>query len=199
MNIDIILASESEIRATLLRNAGIEIETKPASIDEKSIRKSLSIEGATPEQVALFLAKEKACFISKTFPRALVIGSDQIVAHGQNILGKPESKGHAIMQLRALSNQQHSLFSAVSICENGVETWSFVGLVQMQMFALSNTYIDDYVFRNWDSIRHSVGCYKLEEEGVRLFSAVNGDYFHVLGLPMIELLSYLTRRGVLNL
>ena len=199
MTSHLILASGSEIRAQLLQNAGLKVDIQPAHIDEDQIRVSLQSSGADTGHIAAYLAQAKAEKTAKTNPGQLVLGCDQIAAFGTDILAKPLDQTDAIEQLKRLSGKTHHLFSAAVLLENNVPVWQQIGVVSMQMRPLSLTYINGYVARNWHSIRHSVGCYKLEEEGVRLFSAVQGDYFHVLGLPLVELLSYLTGRGVLEI
>ncbi len=195
----ITLASGSEIRAQLLQNAGVEFDVIPARIDEDMIRQSLEAEGASPRDVADALAEFKARKVSDRAPGALVLGCDQVAEVGGEILSKPDSPQEAIAQLTHLSGQTHRLLSAAVLCEDGKPIWRHVGTVRLKMRDLSNDYIDDYVARNWDSIRWSVGAYKLEEEGVRLFSRIEGDYFNVLGLPLTELLSYLITRKELDI
>lgn len=190
-----ILASGSEIRATLLRNAGIEIDVLPARIDEEAIRQSLEAEGAKPRDVADTLAEYKARRVANANPDALVLGCDQVAELKGTVLSKPETPDEARSQLAMLSGKTHHLLSAGVIYEGGEPAWRHIGVVRMTMRELSPTYIDDYVKRNWESTRHAVGGYKLEEEGVRLFSLIDGDYFHVLGLPLTELLSYLIVKG----
>ena len=194
----IILASGSEIRAALLRNAAVEFEVLVPRLDEEAIRASMIAEAATPRELADALAEQKARKISAKEPAALVIGCDQILDFAGICMTKPGTPEEARQQLRALSGQRHSLLSAAVICQEGTPIWRHVGQVRLQMRDISDTYIDDYVARNWHSIRHAVGSYKLEEEGVRLFSRIDGDYFTVLGLPLVELLGYLTVRGVLQ-
>lgn len=193
----LILASGSEIRAQLLRNAGVAVDIVPARIDEEAIRAALEAEAATPRDVADTLAELKAQRIAAKHPDALVIGCDQVLAFGQNILSKPETPEIALTQLKSLRGQKHQLLSAAVIYGEGKPLWRHVGVVRLHMRDASDAYLADYVARNWNSIRHSVGAYKLEEEGVRLFTRIEGDYFNVLGLPLLELLSYLTLRGTL--
>ncbi len=194
----IILASGSEIRATLLRNAGVAFDIARPAVDEVSIRAALQAEGADARDVADCLAEAKARKVARMNLQALVIGADQVLAHNGGILSKPETPDHAIEQLSALSGSTHHLLSAAVIYAEGGPVWRHVGQVRLKMRDLSQPYIADYVARNWDSIRHSVGGYKLEEEGVRLFSRIEGDYFTVLGLPLLEVLSYLTIRGTID-
>ena len=191
----LILASASEIRASLLRNAAVQIEIQPARIDEEMIRASLEAEGASPRDLADTLAEFKARKISEKQPGRLVLGCDQVAELGGEVLSKPRDADEAIAQLSAMSGKTHRLLSAAVLYEDGKPLWRHVGVVRLRMRDLSAGYIETYVTRNWDSIRHAVGAYKLEEEGVRLFAKVDGDYFNVLGLPLTELLSYLIVRG----
>ena len=195
MEQDFVLASGSQIRAKLLENAGLAFSVERPDLDESEVQKR----GISPQEIATALAKAKACKVAQIRPEALVLGCDQVAAIGENVLTKPASQDDACAQLAQLSGRVHHLYSAAVLVENGTPVWRAVGVVKMRMHALSPEFIRAYVARNWRSIRHAVGCYKLEEEGVRLFSAVEGDYFHVLGLPLIELLSYLTERGDLEI
>ena len=192
-----ILASGSEIRATLLRNAGLSAETIPAKIDEHTIKAAMLAEEASPRDIADALAEHKARRISAKHEDALVLGCDQVAELGGALLSKPENPGAAKAQLHELAGRTHRLLSAAVICKAAEPIWRHVGVVRLTMRSLSDDYVDDYLARNWESIRHSVGGYKLEEEGVRLFSRIDGDYFTVLGLPLIELLAYLIDRGEL--
>ncbi|HEY0214529.1 MAG TPA: Maf family protein [Paenirhodobacter sp.] len=195
---DILLASGSEIRAQLLRNAGLSVQVQPARIDEDTIRGALLAEGAHPRDVADALAEMKAAKISARHPGAMILGADQVLTLKGRIFAKPETPDQAVEHLRVLSGQTHHLLSAVVVCRYGTPLWRHVGEVRLTMHPLSDTFIQDYVNKNWDSIRFAVGCYKLEEQGVRLFSRIEGDYFTVLGLPLLPLLNWLHIRGDLT-
>lgn len=191
----LVLASGSEIRGQLLRQSGVEFSVMPARVDEDMVRDAMLHDGAPPRDVADALAELKARKISEKVPGALVLGCDQVLDFKGQLLSKPVSPENALDQLKSIRGEQHTLLSAAIICEDGKPIWRHVGVVRLRMHRASDEYLKDYVARNWDSIRHAVGAYKLEEEGVRLFSRIDGDYFNVLGLPLLELLSYLALRG----
>ena len=191
----LILASGSSIRAQLLQQANIPHQVSVARIDEQMIKAALLSERAPPRDIADSLAEMKARRVSDKNLGALVLGCDQVLDHRGKLLNKPKTPQDAIEQLTGLRGDRHSLLSAAVIVEDGKPIWRHVGQVRLRMRDASDAYIADYVERNWDSIQHAVGSYKLEEEGVRLFSGIEGDYFNVLGLPLIELINYLTIRG----
>lgn len=195
MTVSIILASGSAIRTQMLRNAAVPHEVQVARIDEEMITTSLLAEGAPPRDIADALAEMKASKISDKNPAALVLGCDQVLEHGGTLLTKPATPEIALAQLQRLRGDRHTLLSAAVIYEAGKPLWRHIGVVRLRMRDASDAYLEDYVARNWDSIRHAVGGYKLEEEGVRLFSRIEGDYFNVLGMPLLEILNYLTLRG----
>ena len=194
----ILLASASEIRLQLLRSANVPAQAQPARIDEEAIRVAMEAEGASPRDLADTLAEMKARKIAERNPGAFVLGCDQVLEMGCRVFAKPASPEDARAQLRDLRGQTHCLLSAAVLYQNGAPLWRHVGEARLTMRDVSDAYLDDYLARNWDSIRHAVGCYKLEEEGIRLFSAINGDHFTILGLPLLPLLSYLGGRGIID-
>lgn len=193
----IVLASGSQIRQTLLRNAGLTFDVNPVKVDEAAIRNAMAADGASPRDIADALAEHKSRRGSQKDPDALVIGCDQVLNLNGHGLAKPETTDDARTQLDMLNGKTHQLLSAAVIYQRGEPVWRHVGVVRLTMRNATPNYLDDYIARNWDSIRHSVGGYKLEEEGVRLFHRIDGDYFHVLGIPLLELLEYLTIRGTI--
>lgn len=195
MSIHIILASGSLIRSQMLSQAAVEHDVQVARVDEEMIKSSLVAEGAPPRDIADALADMKAAKISEKNPGALVIGCDQVLEHGGKLLSKPVSEEDALAQLTSMRGDRHTLLSAAVIYEDGKPLWRHVGVVRLRMRDASDAYLQGYVTRNWSSIQHAVGAYKLEEEGVRLFSRIEGDYFNVLGMPLLEILNYLTLRG----
>lgn len=193
----IILASTSEIRSNLLRNAGVNHDIIPARIDEDSVKRALEAEGAPPRDIADTLAEMKARKVAEKGQGGLVIGCDQVLSFKGKVLSKPETRDDARTQMNTLRGETHQLLSAAVIYEDLKPVWRHVGVARLSMRDFSDAYRDDYLDRNWDSIRWSVGGYKIEEEGIRLFRMVQGDTFTIQGLPLLELLSYLTLRGTL--
>ena len=198
MSTHIVLASGSAIRAQLLRQAGIEFEVSYPNVNEEVMKTSLLDKGASPRDIADALAELKAMKISSKSTGVLVVGCDQVLDFEGRLLSKPQNSEQALEQLTAMRGKWHMLLSAAVICRDGEPVWRHVGQVRLRMRDSSDAYLSDYVARNWDSIRHAVGAYKLEEEGVRLFSAIDGDYFNVLGLPLMELINFLALQGTIK-
>ena len=194
----LILASNSDIRAQLLRQAMVPFDVKPARVDEDAIKEALLAEGASPRDIADALAEAKARKVAGTHPDRLVLGCDQVLVFENQILSKPTSETEALEHLKMLRGQRHQLLSAAVIYEDAKPVWRHVGVVRLFMREASDDWLQNYVARNWHSLQYSVGGYKLEEEGVRLFTRIDGDHFNVLGMPLLELLSYLTLRGTLS-
>lgn len=192
-----ILASSSETRLTMLRQAGLAVTAMSPRVDEATVRDALLAEGAGPRDIADTLAELKARKVAERNADAVVIGCDQVLDLEGTLLSKPSSLQEARSHLRLLRGKSHKLFSACVVYENAEPVWRHVAEARLTMHQLSDGYLDDYVTRNWDSIRHSVGCYRIEEEGVRLFSAITGDHFTILGLPLLPLLAWLGTRGMI--
>ena len=191
----IVLASSSETRLRLLRAAGLPVTAQSARLDEDAIRRGLEAEGAAPRDVADTLAEMKARKIAEKTPGAIVIGCDQVLDFKGRAWGKSTTREAARAQLLALRGETHHLLSAVVLYHDAQPQWRHLGAARLTMRHFSDDWLDSYLNRNWDSLRHSAGGYLLEAEGVRLFSAVEGDYFTVLGLPLLPLLGYLGDRG----
>ncbi len=193
----LILASTSPTRLAMLRAAGLDPTPIAPRVDEAAIRDALVAEGAHPRDIADALAEMKARKVADKHPDALVLGCDQVLALDRKTFAKPETPDDAHAQLRQLRGKTHHLLSAITAYENAKPVWRHVAEARLTMHPISDAYLDDYVARNWDSIRHSVGCYKIEEEGIRLFSAITGDHFTILGLPLLPLLAWARNRGMI--
>ena len=169
-----------------------------ARVDEGAIKAALLAEGAAPRDIADTLAEAKARKVSGKHPGEMVLGCDQVLDFEGTLLSKPDTKDQALDQLKAMRGKRHMLLSAAVIYRDGEPLWRHVGQVRLVMRMASDAYLESYVDRNWESIRHAVGAYKLEEEGVRLFTTIDGSYFNVLGLPMLELINYLGLQGIIE-
>ena len=193
----ITLASTSSIRQRLLEAAHVSFSVQSSPFDEDPVKDALERSEASPCDIGLALASGKAEAVSRTTD-GLVIGCDQVLSFRGKIYSKPTSQSDARQHLTDLRGASHSLLSAAVICESGKPLWSHVGEVQLTMRDFSDTFLESYLNRNWPEIQTSVGGYKLEEEGVRLFSKIDGDYFTVLGMPLVEILGYLGQRGAID-
>lgn len=191
----LVLASASAARVEMLAAAGVPVEAVPARVDEAALRDALTAEGAAPRDVADALAEAKARKVSGRRPDALVIGADQVLELDGDILPKPAGPGEARTQIERLAGRTHQLHSAAVAYDVSGPLWRHVESPSMTMRRPSAEWLDGYVARNWDAIRHSVGGYVIEGEGARLFSRIDGDGFAIRGLPLIPLLAWLTARG----
>ena len=195
MSRPLILASASQIRLNLLLAAGLDVAALPARIDETAVRLGLQAENAAPQDIADALAELKARKLADKNPTALVLGCDQVLAFQGRVFAKAETCDIARTQLQDLRGNTHRLISAMVLYDSAKPIWRHISEASLTMHSFSDAYLDTYLDRNWHSAQHSVGTYKLEEEGVRLFSQINGDYFTILGLPLLPLLGYLGQRG----
>ncbi|GLQ35529.1 Maf-like protein [Amylibacter marinus] len=192
----ITLASQSMARIAMLKSAGIDFTAMPAKIDEPAIMGALLAENATPNDVVDTLAEFKARRVASK-QAGFVIGCDQILVCEKKIYSKAQTLDEAREKLRALRGKSHQLMSAAVIFEDGEPVWRTIGRAQLFMRDFSDAYLEDYLNGCGSEILSSVGCYLLEKEGVNLFNRVQGDYFTVLGFPLLEVLAYLRTRGVI--
>jgi len=169
----------------------------PAKVDETTTKAALLAEGATHREIADALAELKARRGGSKHPGGLTLGSDQVLSFGDRLLSKADTPEILMDQLTELSGKVHMLYSAAVIYEGAEPQWRAIGQAQMIMRPLSAEFIETYVQENWDEVRYSVGGYHVESAGAQLFSRIQGDYFSVLGLPLLEILGYLRTRGFL--
>jgi septum formation protein len=196
----LVLASASKARAALLKGAGIVAHQRPAKINEAIVRAEMEKEPAKvpPSEVALELARVKALVISVRTRKASVIGADQVLEFQGEVLGKPANVEEAREQLLRLRGKSHFLHSAVCVARDGRVVWQHVDSAKLTMRAYSPQFVDDYLAAAGRAALSSVGSYQLEGPGIQLFSHIAGDYFTILGLPMLPLLDYLRRAGILK-
>lgn len=197
MTAPLILASASAARADLLRNAGLTVEVIPARIDEDEVKIALRADGAPARDQADILAEIKALAVSRTHRGAMVLGADQILDQAGRTFDKPANRAEAREHLQALRGQRHELLSAAVIARNGEPIWRHIGRARLQMRPFSDKFLDDYLDQTGDAVTTTVGGYMLEGLGAQLFARVDGDYFTILGLPLIETLGFLRLHGYL--
>ena len=193
----IILASASAARRALLQQAGIIAETNPSTLDEDALKAAyLRQEPAiTPADMAARLAAAKAISVSNQNPDSLVIGADQVLALGTTRYDKPKSIEEARTHLRQLRGKTHHLETAIACARQGEVIWSTLTRPALHMRNLSDAFIESYLDRQGTNVMQTVGGYKLEGEGIQLFSTIEGDYFSILGLPLLPLLEFLRRQN----
>ncbi len=193
---ELILASGSSARRKLLAAAGVAFRVAPADVDEPALRNEIGPQAA-PQRVALTLARAKAEEASRRVPAALVIGADQVLALDGAIYTKPADIAAARAQLQSLAGRTHELSSAVSLARNGHEVWSHIETAMLTMRDVSDAFLDDYLAAAGDRVCACVGAYELEGLGIQLFERIDGDYFTILGLPLLPVLAELRRRDQL--
>ncbi|MFF0921071.1 Maf-like protein [Rhizobium leguminosarum] len=194
----LILASSSPYRRMLMENAGLSFEAHAARIDERAVEAPLEKAGTKPDAVALVLARAKAEEVSSRFPDSLVIGSDQTMSLGDSVFHKPKDMTDAASHLQALSGVTHRLNSAVAIVSVGVVLWEHLAHAELTMRPLTMEFITRHLARVGERALSSVGAYQLEGEGIQLFEKIEGDYFTILGLPMLPLLKKLRELGAVD-
>ena len=194
----LILASQSASRRAMLDAAGVPYAAVPAQVDEESAKQALLAGGISPRDLADALAELKALKISQMAPKALVLGSDSLVALDDGgLLDKPESRAQAAGHLRRMSGGTHHIYSAAVIAEGGRAVWRHVDRAALHVRPLSETFIEAYLDAEWPAISGCVGCFRIEGPGVQLFSRTEGSQFTILGMPLLPVLDYLRVRGVL--
>jgi septum formation protein len=192
----LILASRSEPRAKVLRDAGVPVEIVPAAVDEAAIKAAMLAEGAPPRDVADALAELKAQRIARRLPGRRVLGADQVLVTDGRIYDKPADRMEARAQLASLRGRRHELLSAAVVFEDAVPVWRHVGRAVLTMRPFTDAFLERYLDEEAEAVTHSVGAYRIEGRGAQLFSGVDGDLFTIMGLPLLELLGFLRTRGI---
>ena len=182
----------------MLEKSGVAVTCHAPLVDEDLIRDAMLAEGAKPRDIADALAEAKARKIGGKFRDGLTLGCDQVLDLDGAMFSKPGSPEDAIDHLSRLSGKMHRLHSAAVVYEDGKPVWRHISEARLYMREVSAAYLSDYVRRNWPGIGQSVGAYKIEEEGVRLFTRIDGDHFTILGLPLLPLLGWLGVRGLIE-
>ena len=186
------LASGSQVRAALMRAAGLEFDIAVSGVDEDAIK---ARHGGTPDALALKLAEAKARAIARD---GLVVGADQILVCDGVLFDKPKDMDEARQNLKKFRGRTHTLVSGTVLLDDGKPVWSLAEQVTLTMRQFSDEFLEAYLLDVGDDVLKSVGCYQLEGRGVQLFEGVNGDYFAILGLPLVPLLAALRARGAVR-
>jgi septum formation protein len=191
----LVLASRSAARAVLLTAAGIAVEVLPADIDERGIEAKAAAQDAGG--AAALLAREKARAVAAQRPGRLVLGADQTLALGARRFSKPADRAAAEEQLHALRGKTHALHSALALMRDGEVLFEHADTARLTMRSFSDKFLAQYLDAAGDAVTASVGGYQLEKPGIQLFERVEGDYFTILGLPLLPLLDFLRREHCL--
>jgi septum formation protein len=195
MSEPLILASASAARAAVLKQAGLTFTAMRPSVDEEALKQSLRAEGFSPRDQADALAEAKALSVSRRMP-GFVIGADQMLAMGDDVFDKPQSRAEAGGHLRALRGQTHTLLTAIVIAKEGAVIWRHMETPRLTMRSFTDAFLDSYLDAIGDSACASVGAYQIEGQGAQLFTKIEGDYFSILGLPLLPLLGFLREHGI---
>jgi septum formation protein len=191
----VVLATTSKARIGLLKAAGVAFETKPATLEERAMERPLIDARTPPIGVAAGLAEAKALAVAAEARDAVVIGADQVLECDGDIWHKPRSIDEARRQLAALSGRTHCLHSAIAAARDGKVVWRHVETARLTLRKLTGESIDRYLVEVGERALASVGAYQLEGPGIRLFEKIEGDYFTILGLPLLPLLAFLRAEG----
>lgn len=194
----IVLGSGSPYRRKLLEDAGVPVEVIRPQTDERAVEDSISGTGATPAELAEILAAAKAADVSSRAPGRLVIGSDQTLSLGDEVLHKPADMEQARRRLLALSGRTHELKSAAVIARDGDIVWKHVGVARLTMRRLDPAFVGRHLSRVGERALTSVGAYQIEGEGIQLFDRIEGDFFTIMGLPLLPLLGALRDLGAID-
>jgi septum formation protein len=194
----LILASASMARATMLRAAGVDFTAIPASINEGAIKRRSHESGQAALACAMALAEAKACVIAAEHPEAVVGGADQILIAGDEWFDKPVDLAEAAVQLRRLSGRTHILATAACAVHGDSCLWTATAAPKLTMRRIGESFLALYIEAEGKAVLGSVGAYRIEGRGIQLFSRIEGDYFSILGLPLVELLDFLRGRGLLG-
>lgn len=194
----VILASASPARTRLLAAAGVAFRAVPAEIDEDAIKRVFRAGNRSAMDCALALAEGKACRVAKDRDSDLVIGADQILACGEAWFDKPSDLAGARAQLRMLRGRAHELVTAACVVRHRERLWHGVSRATLTMRQFSDDFLDEYLRDEGTALLGSVGAYRLEGKGAQLFERIEGDYFTILGLPLLELLGFLRASGVVR-
>ncbi len=194
----IVLASGSPFRRKMLEDAGLTFLAERPEIDERAVEGAIEGSGVTPEDLAAILAEAKALDVSQKRPGALVIGTDQTLSLGDDVLHKPRDMEEARRRLLALSGRTHQLNSAVVLMRDGETLWRHVGVARLTMRLLDPGFIGRHLSRVGERALESVGAYQIEGEGIQLFERIEGDNFTIVGLPLLALLKKLRELGAID-
>jgi septum formation protein len=194
----LILASNSASRKALMSGAKLDFMTQAADVDERQIEAELTARNATPPEIAVALARAKAVEVSRRAPDAHVIGSDQVLSLAGRLLHKPADMAEAGDHIRAMSGTTHHLNCGVAIAHKSEAIWSDVSIARMTMRPISEAFLEKYLTMSGEGILGSVGAYHFEGPGVQLFEKIDGDYFTILGLPMLTLLAGLRELDLID-
>jgi len=190
----IVLASGSGVRTRLLKNAGLIFDVIPSTVDEDVLKRAQ--QDASVEDLAMILARAKAAEVAAKYPEALTIGADQILECDGKRFDKPKDRAEAASHLRMFRGRAHRLITACVVYRGGEEIWRHTSIPKLSMWAFDDAFIDTYLTEAGDGVLTSVGAYQLEGLGVHLFERIEGDYFSILGLPLLPLLSFLRLKGL---